>query len=159
MCSNVSSGGDPIIGVDLGTTYSCVAIMEGSQPRVIENLEGDRTTPSVVGLLEDGTRIVGMPAKRQVRMLLLHAPFFAVLISCRMPFQGARTRFFNPGQVEVFLQSPLVLTKPHAYPLHFTESFLTPLFSLFFTLSTLHDHPRLALDRMNYELKYASRSS
>lgn len=60
-----SSGGDPIIGVDLGTTYSCVAIMEGSQPRVIENLEGDRTTPSVVGLLEDGTRIVGMPAKRQ----------------------------------------------------------------------------------------------
>lgn len=62
---NYSSGGDPIIGVDLGTTYSCVAIMEGSQPRVIENLEGDRTTPSVVGLLEDGTRIVGMPAKRQ----------------------------------------------------------------------------------------------
>jgi molecular chaperone DnaK len=59
------SGGDPIIGVDLGTTYSCVAVMEGSQPRVIENLEGDRTTPSVVGLLEDGTRIVGMPAKRQ----------------------------------------------------------------------------------------------
>ena len=43
--------------------------MEGSAPRVIENLEGDRTTPSVVGLLEDGTRIVGMPAKRQVRTI------------------------------------------------------------------------------------------
>jgi len=61
---NYSSSSDPIIGIDLGTTYSCVAVMEGSQPRVIENLEGDRTTPSVVGLLEDGTRIVGMPAKR-----------------------------------------------------------------------------------------------
>lgn len=65
------SSSDPIIGVDLGTTYSCVAVMEGSAPRVIENLEGDRTTPSVVGLLEDGTRIVGMPAKRQVR-----APYY-----------------------------------------------------------------------------------
>ena len=53
----------------MGTTYSCVAVMEGSAPRVIENLEGDRTTPSVVGLLEDGTRIVGMPAKRQVRTI------------------------------------------------------------------------------------------
>jgi molecular chaperone DnaK len=67
MMNNNSSSSDPIIGIDLGTTYSCVAVMEGSQPRVIENLEGDRTTPSVVGLLEDGARIVGMPAKRQVR--------------------------------------------------------------------------------------------
>jgi len=67
--SSSSSTSEPIIGIDLGTTYSCVAVMEGSQPRVIENLEGDRTTPSVVGLLEDGTRIVGMPAKRQVCLI------------------------------------------------------------------------------------------
>jgi len=43
-----------IIGIDLGTTNSCVAIMDGKQPKVIENAEGSRTTPSVVGLLDDG---------------------------------------------------------------------------------------------------------
>jgi molecular chaperone DnaK len=50
----------------LGTTNSCVAVMEGSQPRVIENIEGERTTPSVVAIQEDGTRLVGLPARRQV---------------------------------------------------------------------------------------------
>ncbi|GAB4381786.1 molecular chaperone DnaK [Albidovulum sp.] len=53
-----------VIGIDLGTTNSCVAIMEGSQPRVIENSEGARTTPSVVGFTES-ERLVGQPAKRQ----------------------------------------------------------------------------------------------
>ncbi len=54
-----------VIGIDLGTTNSCVAVMEGSQPRVIENAEGARTTPSVVAFT-DGERLVGQPAKRQV---------------------------------------------------------------------------------------------
>jgi len=54
-----------IIGIDLGTTNSCVAIMDGKTPRVIENAEGVRTTPSVVAFLEDGERLVGQPAKRQ----------------------------------------------------------------------------------------------
>jgi molecular chaperone DnaK len=54
-----------IIGIDLGTTNSCVAIMDGKQPKVIENAEGVRTTPSVVAFLEDGERLVGQPAKRQ----------------------------------------------------------------------------------------------
>src|SRR5271154_3368642 len=54
-----------IIGIDLGTTNSCVAIMDGKQPKVIENAEGVRTTPSVVGIMEDGERLVGQPAKRQ----------------------------------------------------------------------------------------------
>ncbi|MCC0076117.1 MAG: molecular chaperone DnaK [Rhodobacter sp.] len=53
-----------VIGIDLGTTNSCVAIMDGSQPRVIENSEGARTTPSIVGFTE-GERLVGQPAKRQ----------------------------------------------------------------------------------------------
>ncbi|MGR3661727.1 MAG: molecular chaperone DnaK [Paracoccaceae bacterium] len=53
-----------VIGIDLGTTNSCVAIMDGSQPRVIENAEGARTTPSIVGFT-DGERLVGQPAKRQ----------------------------------------------------------------------------------------------
>src|SRR3954465_15372786 len=54
-----------IIGIDLGTTNSCVAIMEGGQPKVIENSEGARTTPSIVAYMEDGEVLVGAPAKRQ----------------------------------------------------------------------------------------------
>src|ERR1700710_2688049 len=54
-----------IIGIDLGTTNSCVAIMDGKQPKVIENAEGARTTPSVVAILDDGERLVGQPARRQ----------------------------------------------------------------------------------------------
>ena len=54
-----------VIGIDLGTTNSCVAVMEGKQPKVIENAEGARTTPSVVAFTEDGERLVGQPAKRQ----------------------------------------------------------------------------------------------
>jgi len=54
-----------VIGIDLGTTNSCVSIMEGRTARVIENSEGARTTPSVVAIADDGTRLVGMAAKRQ----------------------------------------------------------------------------------------------
>ena len=54
-----------IIGIDLGTTNSCVAVMEGGQPKVIENSEGARTTPSIIAYMEDGEILVGAPAKRQ----------------------------------------------------------------------------------------------
>jgi len=60
-----SSDAGDIIGIDLGTTNSCVAIMEGRNPRVIENSEGARTTPSVVAFTEDGNRLVGAAARRQ----------------------------------------------------------------------------------------------
>ncbi|GLB37688.1 putative heat shock protein [Lyophyllum shimeji] len=55
----------PVIGIDLGTTNSCVAVMEGKSARVIENAEGQRTTPSVVAFTKHGERLVGLPAKRQ----------------------------------------------------------------------------------------------
>jgi len=54
-----------IIGIDLGTTNSCVSIMDGDKPRVIENAEGARTTPSIVAFTDDGEVLVGQPAKRQ----------------------------------------------------------------------------------------------
>ena len=54
-----------IIGIDLGTTNSCVAVMEGGEPKVIPNEEGGRTTPSVVGFTKTGERLVGQVAKRQ----------------------------------------------------------------------------------------------
>ncbi|UJR08849.1 hypothetical protein I4U23_013103 [Adineta vaga] len=66
--SKESSGGKVkghIVGIDLGTTNSCVAIMEGKTPKVLENAEGMRTTPSVVAFTKDNERLVGMPAKRQ----------------------------------------------------------------------------------------------
>ena len=54
-----------VIGIDLGTTNSCVSVMEGKSPKVLENSEGARTTPSVVAFTSDGERIVGAPARRQ----------------------------------------------------------------------------------------------
>ena len=57
-----------VIGIDLGTTNSCVSVMEGNEPIVIQNSEGTRTTPSVVAFLENGERLVGDPAKRQAVM-------------------------------------------------------------------------------------------
>jgi hypothetical protein len=54
-----------VIGIDLGTTNSCVAVMEGGTAKVIENAEGARTTPSIIAFTDDGQRLVGMPAKRQ----------------------------------------------------------------------------------------------
>jgi molecular chaperone DnaK len=54
-----------VIGIDLGTTNSCIALMDGKEAKVIENAEGVRTTPSIVGFTDSGERLVGQPAKRQ----------------------------------------------------------------------------------------------
>lgn len=72
-----------VIGIDLGTTNSCVAIMEGKNPKVIENTEGSRTTPSVVAFTKDGERLTGVLARRQVQLahpiLLLNIIHYSAL--------------------------------------------------------------------------------
>src|SRR5882672_4925244 len=62
---SIHSLSGPVVGIDLGTTNSCVSVMEGKTSRVIENSEGARTTPSVVAFTKHGERLVGLPAKRQ----------------------------------------------------------------------------------------------
>ena len=61
----MSNAGSKVLGIDLGTTNSCMAVMEGGEPTVIPNAEGGRTTPSVVAFTKDGERLVGSSAKRQ----------------------------------------------------------------------------------------------
>ena len=99
-----------VIGIDLGTTNSCVAVMEGKTPKVIENAEGMRTTPSIVAFTDDGERLVGQPAKRQA-VTNPEKTFFAVkrLIGRRyddpmvekdkklVPYKISRARTATPG--------------------------------------------------------------
>ncbi len=75
-----------IIGIDLGTTNSCVAVMDGKEPKVIENAEGARTTPSVVAFSEGGERLIGMPARRQAVTNPEHT-FFAIKRLIGRPYQ------------------------------------------------------------------------
>lgn len=77
-----------VIGIDLGTTNSCVAVMDGDKPKVIENAEGQRTTPSVVAFTEDGERLIGIPAKRQAVTNPEHT-YFAVKRLIGRPFTDA----------------------------------------------------------------------
>jgi molecular chaperone DnaK len=74
-----------VIGIDLGTTNSCVAVMDGDKPRVLENAEGQRTTPSVVAFTEGGERLVGQPARRQAVTNPDHT-FFAIKRLMGRPF-------------------------------------------------------------------------
>ena len=80
-----------IIGIDLGTTNSCVAVMDGATPKVLENLEGARTTPSVVAFTESGEKLVGMSAKRQ-GVTNAENTFFAVKRLIGRKFDGAAVK-------------------------------------------------------------------
>ncbi|WP_114286844.1 molecular chaperone DnaK [Candidatus Halocynthiibacter alkanivorans] len=115
-----------VIGIDLGTTNSCVAIMDGAQPRVIENAEGARTTPSIVGFT-DGERLVGQPAKRQAvtnpentvfavkRLIgrrlddpklakdLKHLPYNVIDAGAGDAWIQARGEKYSPSQISAFI--------------------------------------------------------
>lgn len=95
LCSQKVQG--QVIGIDLGTTNSCVSVMEGKTPRVIENSEGGRTTPSVVAFTKDGERLVGLPAKRQVRPWLArpHTRGSFVLVPRGLFLTGFSFSFFR----------------------------------------------------------------
>src|SRR5437016_8166734 len=80
-----------VIGIDLGTTNSCVAVMEGGEPVVIPNSEGSRTTPSMVGFTEAGERLVGQIAKRQA-LTNPEATVFAVKRLIGRKFDSAEVR-------------------------------------------------------------------
>ncbi len=80
-----------VIGIDLGTTNSCVAVMEGTTPKVIENAEGARTTPSIVAFTDDGERLVGQPAKRQ-GVTNPERTFFAIKRLIGRPFNDPMTQ-------------------------------------------------------------------
>jgi molecular chaperone DnaK len=80
-----------VIGIDLGTTNSCVAVMEGSTPKVIENAEGARTTPSIVAFAQDGERLIGQPAKRQ-GVTNPEFTFFAIKRLIGRPFNDPMTQ-------------------------------------------------------------------
>ena len=88
-----------VIGIDLGTTNSCVAVMDGDKPKVIENAEGQRTTPSVVAFTEDGERLIGTPAKRQAVTNPEHTYFQLTLTTLsvrrqKMPVRLPVSKFF-----------------------------------------------------------------
>src|ERR1039457_2565983 len=87
-----------IIGIDLGTTNSCVAVMEGGEPKVIPNEEGGRTTPSVVGFTKTGERLVGQVAKRQAITNPENTVYFVQQLFC-----GARHH--QPGKHRLFDQA------------------------------------------------------
>ncbi len=80
-----------VIGIDLGTTNSCVAVMEGTTPKVIENAEGARTTPSIVAFTDEGERLVGQPAKRQA-VTNPERTFFAIKRLIGRPFDDPMTK-------------------------------------------------------------------
>ncbi|MDX8376905.1 MAG: Hsp70 family protein, partial [Mariprofundales bacterium] len=80
-----------VIGIDLGTTNSCVAVMDGSQPKVIPNSEGDNTTPSMVAFAKDNERLVGAASKRQM-VTNPENTFYAVKRLIGRRFEDAETR-------------------------------------------------------------------
>merc|ERR1711916_61600 len=103
-----------IIGIDLGTTNSCVAIMEGSQAKVLENAEGARTTPSVVAFTDEKEKLIGQPAKRQavtnpentifaVKKDIEAAPFKIVNSEKGDAWIEAKGEKYSPSQISAFI--------------------------------------------------------
>ena len=102
-----------IIGIDLGTTNSCVAVMEGGQPTVIANQEGSRTTPSIVAFTKNGERLVGEPAKRQA---VTNAENTIASIKRDMGTDNGRTidgKKYSPQQISAMILQKLKADAEH----------------------------------------------
>ncbi|CAG8620053.1 2435_t:CDS:2, partial [Racocetra fulgida] len=114
-----------VIGIDLGTTNSCVAIMEGKTPRVIENAEGGRTTPSVVAFTKEGELLVGLPAKRQdseVQKDIGHVPYKIVEHSNGDAWLESRGKRYSPAQIGGFTVGKMKETAVITVPAYFNDS-------------------------------------
>ena len=104
-----------VIGIDLGTTNSCVAVLEGGEPTVINSTEGGRTTPSIVAFTKDGERLVGQPAKRQAVTNPLNAIFSIKRFmgesfsSMSKEIKNYKNRFFNLLESEMGNVKPLII--------------------------------------------------
>ena len=79
-----------VIGIDLGTTNSCIALMDGKDAKVIENAEGVRTTPSIIGFTDSGERLVGQPAKRQAVLKKTRIWFLSKLLLVKVVTLGLK---------------------------------------------------------------------
>ena len=131
----------PVVGIDLGTTNSCVAIMEGKTARVIENAEGARTTPSVVAFTKHGERLVGLPAKRQ-----------AVVNSTNTvsAFKRLIGRQFKDKEVQEDMRHWFVVSHFYVAPPHSEFNSLRP-----FTIAPLSDgRPAVEVDNDGKRQKF-----
>ena len=138
-----------IIGIDLGTTNSCVSIMEGSQPKVLENAEGARTTPSVVAFTDNNEKLIGQPAKRQavtnpentifavkrligrnfddptVKKDIAAAPFKIVNSEKGDAWIEARGQKYSPSQISAFILQKMKETAEKYLGQEVTEAVVT----------------------------------
>jgi hypothetical protein len=136
-----------IIGIDLGTTNSCVSVMEGNEPVVIANSEGKRTTPSIVGFLKDGERKIGDPAKRQavtnpvntvfsikrfmgntydqVTAEIARVPYKVVKGDNNTPRVNISERLYTPQEISAIILQKMKKTAEDYFGVEVTEAVIT----------------------------------
>src|SRR4249920_3354102 len=113
-----------VIGIDLGTTNSCVAVMEGSKPKVLENAEGSNTTPSIVAFTDDEERLVGLPAKRQGVTNPMNT-LFAIKRPNGDAWVEAQGKQYSPAQISAYILQKMKETAEAKLGETITEAVIT----------------------------------